>query len=95
MVKKREEAGIIQLYRPNVTSQVLPQLFPAQRKPFESAVYLQGRDEKSIFWYWEINYERGHFRYFRTTDLAEGEKRFREENFALWPDLDSEDDPDL
>ncbi len=87
MVKKRTEAGIIQLCRPNVTSQVLPQLFPAIPKPFDSALYREGCDEKSIFWYWEINYERGHFRCFKTTDLVEGEKRFREEDFASWPKL--------
>ncbi len=83
MVEKREEAGIIQLCRPNTTSRVLSEL----SKPFESALYRMGRGEKSIFWYWEINYKRGHYRDFKTTDLAEGEKRFREEDFASWPEL--------
>ncbi len=87
MVKKREDAGVIQLCRLNITSQVLPQLFPAIPKPFESALYRMGRDEKSIFWYWEIDYERGHYRQFWTTDLTEGEKRLREEDFASWPEL--------
>ncbi len=46
-----------------------------------------GRNERAIFWYWEIDYELGHFQYFLTTDLVEGEKRFREEDFASWPEL--------
>ncbi len=86
MVEKRQEAGIIQLCRPDVTSRVLSEL----SKPFESALYRTGRDEKSIFWYWEINYKRGHYRHFWATDLAEGEKRFRQEDFALWPELRDE-----
>ncbi len=86
MVKRRQEASIIQRYHPNLTSRLKSGLFHIQpRKQFESALYRLGRDEKSMFWYWEINYELGHFRHFQTTDLAEGEKRFREEDFASWP----------
>ena len=45
-----------------------------------------GHGEKSIFWYWEIDYKLGHYREFQTIDLAKGQKRFREENFSAWPE---------
>ncbi len=92
MVKKRQEAGIIQQYYPNLTSRLKSKLFrPKPRQSFETALYRQGRDEKSIFWYWEINYKLGYSRQFWTTDLVEGEKRFREEYFASWPELDDDE----
>ncbi len=61
-------------------------------KRFESGLYRQGCGEKSIFWYWEINYELGYCRQFWTTDLAEGERRFQEEDFASWPDFSYDDE---
>ena len=45
-----------------------------------------GHGEKSIFWYWEIDYQSGHYRDFRTIDLPKGEKKFRGENFDAWPE---------
>ncbi len=86
MVKKSKEASLIQRYHPSLTSRFKMKLFrTTHRKQFESALYRMGRDEKSIFWYWEIDYELGYFRQFRTTDLVEGEKKFREEDFSSWP----------
>ncbi len=83
MVKKRQEAGLVQLRHPNLTSQVLSKLFRSKsQKMFDSALYRIGHDEKSIFWYWEIDYKLRQYREFRTTDLAKGEKRFKEEIFA-------------
>ena len=87
MVKKYKQANVIQRYYPNWSSRIK---FPFRSKTqgrFESALYRMGHDEKSIFWYWEIDYELGHYREFETIDLAEGEKRFREEDFAQWPNL--------
>ncbi len=91
MVKKRKEAGLIQRYHPNLTSRLKSKLFRTKpRKQFKSALYCMGRDEKSIFWYWEIDHESGHYRHFRTTDLATGEKRFREEDFSSWDEWDDD-----
>lgn len=83
MVKKRQKAGVIQQSRSNLTSRIKSKLF--RKKQFSSALYQIGRDEKSIFWYWEIDHELGHYREFRTTNLAEGRKRFQEEDFTSWP----------
>ncbi len=91
MVKERKEAGVIRQYHPSLNSRLKSKLFRTKhRKQFESALYRVGRDEKSIFWYWEIDYESGHYRHFWTIELAEGEKRFREEDFGSWPKLDNE-----
>ncbi len=84
MVKKRQEAGIIQRYHSNLLSGLFRTKSQGQ---FEPALYRVGCDEKSTFWYWEIDHELGHYRHFQTTNLAEGEKRFREEDFASWPEL--------
>ncbi len=35
-----------------------------------------GHDSKSIFWYWEINYDLETYRQFKTVDLAEGERLY-------------------
>ncbi len=92
MINTCQEFDIIQQYYPNLTSRLTSKFKSC--KPFESALYRRGRDEKSVFWYWEINYELGHFRHFQTIDLAEGEKRFREEDFTSWPQLEGEDPVD-
>ncbi len=91
MVKRRKEAGLIQRYHPNLTYQLKLKLSRFKpRAQFETALYRVGCDKKSMFWYWEIDYKLGHYRHFRTIDLAEGEKLFREEDFASWPKLDDE-----
>ncbi len=45
----------------------------------ETGLYVVGRETKSIFWYWEIHYELKVYREFKTMDLAEGKRVFREE----------------
>lgn len=37
-----------------------------------------GSGSKSIFWYWEIDYELETYRDFKAIDLAEGEVAYRE-----------------
>lgn len=55
-----------------------------------------GQGEKSTFWYWELNYELGYYREFRTTDLAKGKERFRAEVFDAWfEEAESESSPSL
>lgn len=44
---------------------------------FESAIYRMGHGKKSVFWYRKLT-----SRHFKTIDLAEGEERFREGEFA-------------
>lgn len=44
----------------------------------ESGLYVIGRDSKSVFWYWEINYDLETYREFRTLYLVEGETLYRE-----------------
>lgn len=86
MVKQRKQTGILQRYRPNWPSRIKSFFCDKYRECFESAVYRVGQGEKSVFWYWEIDFELGHYRDFETVDLMEGERRFREENFDVWPD---------
>lgn len=82
MIKRRKQANVIQLHRPKWSSRIKSLLRDTRtREHFESAIYRRGHGEKSTFWYWEINYDLGHYRHFETIDLAEGEKRFREEPF--------------
>ncbi len=86
MIKKRREAGIIQQCHPKFTSRIKSMFFHNKpRDQFESALYRLGHGRKSVLWYWEIDYKLGHYREFRTTDLAEGEKSFQTEDFASWP----------
>ncbi len=93
MIKKRQEAGIIQRYHPNWTSRLKLELFRTKsQEQVKSALYRMGRNEKSIFWYWEIDYKLGHYRTFFTIDLAKGERRFEDEDFASWPELMSQND---
>ena len=49
---------------------------------------------KSIFWYWELNYELQYYREFRAVDLAEGQKIFQEEDFDLWSDYGQGTEPE-
>ncbi len=87
MVKKRQDAGIIQRCYPKLFTRIKLKFFRNKpRQKFESALFRIGRNEKSIFWYWEIDYELEHYRDFKTIDLREGEKRFKEEDFASWPE---------
>ena len=87
MVKQRKQANIIQRYYPDWPSRIKFLFRNKTQQPFESALYCMGHGDKSIFWYWEIDYKLGHYRDFRTIDLAKGEKRFREEDFGAWPEL--------
>ena len=86
MVKQRKQANIIQRYYPDWSSRIKLLFRNKTPQPLESALYRMGHGEKSIFWYWEIDYKLGHYREFRTIDLEKGEKRFREEDFAAWPE---------
>lgn len=89
MVKRRKQANIVQRYHSKLSTRVKSLFGGKARGPFESALYRVGQGEKSIFWYWEIDYELWHYRQFQTTDLAEGEMRFREEDFDMpdWRDV--------
>ena len=86
MVKRREQANIIQRYHPKWSSRIKSLFRGKSRERVEAAAYRHGQGEKSIFWYWEIDYELGHFRTFDTLDWVEGMKRFREEDFGSWPE---------
>ena len=86
MVKQLEQANIIQRYYPNWSSRIEFIFRSKTQGHSESAHYRMGHDEKSIFWYWEIDYKLGHYREIRVIDLEKGEKRFREEDFAAWPE---------
>jgi len=86
MVKLRRRGNIIQRYYPSLTSRVKSFFRGKPRERFESALYRMGHGEKSIFWYWEIDYGLQHYREFRTIDLAEGARLFREEDFDSWPE---------
>src|SRR5690348_3375835 len=90
MVKMREQGNIIQRHSPSLISRLKSFFWDQPPEHFESALYRMGHGEKSIFWYWEIDYELGHYREFRTVDLAEGERRFREEDFGSWPEYGHE-----
>lgn len=91
MVKQRKLANVIQRYPLKWSARVKSLFHNKPREHFESALYRMGHNEKSIFWYWEINYELGYYRAFETIELAEGEKIFREEDFTSWPkETDSE-----
>lgn len=48
-------------------------------------MYLVGRGEKAIYWFWEINHELEYYREFQTIDLARGQEVYRDE-FDLWPE---------
>jgi hypothetical protein len=86
MIKQREQAKILERHHPNLASRI-KSLFPNKsQNGVESALYRMGRGEKSIFWYWEINYKLRYYRDFRAIDLSKGEKIFRGEDFDLWPD---------
>lgn len=84
MVNQLEQANIIQRYYPNWSSRIKLPFRSKTQARFESALYHIGHDEKSVFWYWKIDYKLGHYREFHTIDLAKGEKRFREEDFGAW-----------
>lgn len=58
---------------------ISPPLFSQSRKAKSNRDI--GRGSKSIFWYWEVNYDLGTFREFETIDLAEGERLYQEERF--------------
>lgn len=87
MIKQRRRVNIIERYYPNLASRMKSLLHDESRERVESALYRMGSGVKSIFWYWEINYELQHYREFRTIDLAEGQKLYHEENFDLWPEF--------
>ena len=91
MVKQLEQANIIQRYHPNWSSRIKFPFRSKTQERFKSALYRRGHDEKSIFWYWEIDYKLGHYREFYTIDLAKGEKRFRAEDFGAWPGWGEDD----
>src|ERR1700742_2187586 len=86
MVKRRKQANVIQQYHPKLSSRVKFIFRDKTQRRFESALYRMGHGDKSVFWYWEINYELGRYREFRTINLAAGEKRFGEEDFDAWPE---------
>lgn len=86
MVKQRKQAKVIQRHHPKLSSWIKFLFRDKATGRFESALYQMGHGEKSIFWYWEIDHELGHYREFRSLDLAEGEKKFREEDFDAWPE---------
>ncbi|KAF9445802.1 hypothetical protein P691DRAFT_734370 [Macrolepiota fuliginosa MF-IS2] len=84
-VKRWEKCGIIQPYYPNFTSW-FKSFFPrnSQDKVI-SGLYRMGHGPKSVFWYWEINFEEEYYQDYVAADLAEGERIYREERFDLWP----------
>ncbi len=90
MIKKRQEAGVIQRHRPKLSSWFKSFFRKKPQRRFESALYRMGQRGKSIFWYWEIDYESHHYREFRTTNLVEGEKILRDEDFDSWPALEDD-----
>lgn len=100
MVKQRKQADVIQRYQPNWSSRFKFRFRNKTQGHFESALYCMGHGDKSIFWYWEIDSKLGHYREFRTIDLAKGQKRFREEDFGAWTEWgedtesDSESEPE-
>lgn len=94
MVENRMQANVIRRYYPNFIRWIRSFFREELQERFESALFHVGHGEKSIFWYWEFDYELQHFREFHTIDLAEGEKRFREETFASWPEYGYEFRPE-
>lgn len=73
MIENRQKRNITRPYRPTSPFLDIPQ------GRVESGLNIMGRDSKSTFWYWEINYDLETFREFETIDLADGERLYREE----------------
>ncbi|KAF5353554.1 hypothetical protein D9756_007788 [Leucocoprinus leucothites] len=44
----------------------------------ESGLFILGHDEKSVFWYWEIDFEKKVYREFHAPDLDEGMNAFEQ-----------------
>lgn len=84
MIKRNREAGVVRPYYPNLASRIKSLLGRKSRGRRESGLYLRGHGSKSIFWYWEINYELGHYQEFKAVNLSEGKEIYREERFDLW-----------
>lgn len=84
MVRQRKQANVIQRYYPKWYSRIRSLFRNKNQERFESVLYRVGQGEKSIFWYWKIDYESRYYTDLQTINLADGEKRFREEDFEMW-----------
>jgi len=72
-IEWRQQRNIIRPYHPT------PPFLDKPQGRVESGLNILGRDSKSIFWYWEINYDLQTYRDFEAIDLAEGERLYREQ----------------
>ncbi|KAF9444135.1 hypothetical protein P691DRAFT_778467 [Macrolepiota fuliginosa MF-IS2] len=84
LVERLRRAGIIHPYYPSSASLLTLLSLPNFRDQSTSGIYRMGHETKSIYWYWEIDFESGCYREFRTIDLAEGERIYREQQFDSW-----------
>ncbi|KAF9451467.1 hypothetical protein P691DRAFT_807829 [Macrolepiota fuliginosa MF-IS2] len=84
-IKRWKECGMIQPYHPNLGSQLKSLITKKSRGKLISELFCVGHGPKSVFWYWEINLKEEYYRDFRTSNLVEGERIYREEKFDLWP----------
>lgn len=75
-IEAQQQRNIIEPYHP--TS---PTLLNKSQGRTESGLYIVGHGSKSIFWYWEIDYDLETFRQFETPDLDEGERLYQGECF--------------
>ncbi|KAF9444073.1 hypothetical protein P691DRAFT_363226 [Macrolepiota fuliginosa MF-IS2] len=84
LIERLRQMGIIWTYQHSLASFMssLPTKSQEQRI---SGLYCIGNGPKSIFWYWEIDFQAKYYQEFRTIDLAEGARIYREERFDLWP----------
>ncbi|KAF9454272.1 hypothetical protein P691DRAFT_845089 [Macrolepiota fuliginosa MF-IS2] len=77
-IKRWKECRIAQPYYPNFASR-FKSLIPKFQDKLISGLCRLGHGPKSIFWYWEINFESEYYQEFLATDLAKGERIYREQ----------------
>ncbi|KAJ3568492.1 hypothetical protein NP233_g5667 [Leucocoprinus birnbaumii] len=49
-----------------------------------SGLFLLGRGDKAIYWYWEYSIELQYFHEFHTVDLVQAMKLYQTEKFEMW-----------
>ncbi|KAF9442347.1 hypothetical protein P691DRAFT_765312 [Macrolepiota fuliginosa MF-IS2] len=85
VIKRWKECGIIRPYYPSIGSRFKSLVAKKDQDKLIFGLFRMGHGPKSIFWYWEVNLKAEYYQDFIATNLAEGEKIYREERFDLWP----------
>jgi hypothetical protein len=84
MIKLFKKHGIIKSYHPTFSSR-LKHLFQAKVSGSEhSGLYILGRGDKAIIWYWELNINSKEYYEFRTLDLMRAMEIYEASKYEMW-----------